>query len=243
MLGFGGGGGGILGNNSIRFIVDINYSYIAYEIFSLGIYNFHYNNIISANKKYTVFDIGANRGYSALFFAEKEWCKDVYGFEIIPQTYNYAMENINLNPNYKTKIYFFDYGLGAEDKDVTVQHLSHRDGISSMVPEFLQNYAPNEKTITMCVQIRKASETLRQIILENAVDDIIIKVDAEGAEYQIFDDLIQSFPEIFSKVKMIVGETHLGFDTFYNKIKPFGFEAVWTEPHNNGTCPFEIIRK
>lgn len=60
----------------------------------------------------------------------------------------------------------------------------------------------------------------------------------EGAEYEIFKDLASNYPAIFNKIYKIVGETHLGFDKFYNIIEPFGFNVIWKNPGRDNTFPF-----
>ncbi len=50
-------------------------------------------------KEFVVFDIELNRGYAALKFANLDSCKAVYGFKINDDTYDFALENFNLNPS------------------------------------------------------------------------------------------------------------------------------------------------
>ena len=52
----------------------------------------------------------------------------------------------------------------------------------------------------------------------------------------------KNYPEIFDKTVKIVGDTHLGFDRFYNIVKPYEFKITWKEQHENETCPFELSK-
>ena len=70
--------------------------------------------------------------------------------------------------------------------------------------------------IPQICDVKKASEILKPIIIGNDVKNIILKIDAEGAEYDIFEDLRDNFPEIFDRVEIIVGDAHLGFERFFN---------------------------
>ena len=78
----------ILSNKRIRIATD-RYAWIAQEVFYDEFYKLP-KTLIKKNKNYCVLDIGANRCYTALYFADKKWCKRVDSFEIMPQTYKLA---------------------------------------------------------------------------------------------------------------------------------------------------------
>ena len=222
---------------------DFNYPWIVKEIFAQGIYDFHAP--IDESKKYTIFDIGANRGYASLYFAQKSYVKDIYAFELVSQTFEFMKRNIDLNPQYKSKIHLYGFGLAKENTEIEIKRLEHRDGCNTMNPDFIKSYMPKEegKGIPVKCEVKKSSEILKRIVKTNDVENIILKIDVEGAEYDIFDDLVENYPELFDKTVKIIGDTHLGFDRFYNKIKDFGYDITWKKPHDNGTCPFELTKK
>ena len=66
----------VFSNNKIQCIIDADYPWIFIEIFGDEIYKFKKD--IDSSKKYTVFDIGANRGYASLYFAQKDYVKDIW---------------------------------------------------------------------------------------------------------------------------------------------------------------------
>lgn len=90
--------------------------------------------------EFVVFDIGMNRGYSALKFANYDSCKAVYGFEINEETYNFALENLDLNPNLAQKIKAHRYGLSDEDGDIDIYCLPGSDGITTTELEFTKKH-------------------------------------------------------------------------------------------------------
>ena len=233
----------LFSNEKINILSDFDYPWIVYEIFGQELYNFHAD--IDRARKYTVFDIGANRGYASLYFVQKDYVTDIYAFELVPQTFELLKKNIDLNPEYKDKIHPYCFGLGKENTDIEIKRLDHRDGCNTINQDFIQNYMPEEigKGVPVKCEIKRASEVLKQLIVENNIENIILKIDVEGAEYDIFDDLVENYPEIFNKVQKIVGETHLGFDRFFNKIKSFNYEITWKNPLKNGTCPFELSKR
>ena len=225
----------------IQCIIDADYPWIFIEIFGDEIYKFKKD--IDSSKKYTVFDIGANRGYASLYFAQKDYVKDIYAFELVPQTFEFLQKNIDLNPKYKDKIHPYCFGLGKEDCEI-IYYSDGRDYAISMCKEAILKTNNNIENIKeQKAKIKKTSNVLKQIIEENSIENIILKIDVEGAEYDIFDDLVENYPEIFDKIVKIVGETHLGFDKFYEKIENYGFEVIWSEPHENGTCLFELCKR
>lgn len=229
-------------NGKLKFKTDIFFPWIAYEIFVDNLYQFRNVNSLEELIKYPVFDIGANRGYATLYFASQEWCEHVYAFELISETADLAEENYNINKNLKQKISLYKFGLAAKTGKIEAKYLPGRDGISSMNSEFLENYAPEERDhgILKEYSVYSASVILKNIIDENSLDKIIIKIDVEGAEYEIFEDLALNYPEIFDKIYKIIGDTHLGFEKYFNIVEPFGFKVIWKNPCSNNTCPFEI---
>ena len=76
------------------------------------------------------------------------------------------------------------------------------------------------------VEVKKASEVISKIITENNINTkIILKIDVEGAEYDIMDDLITS--EIINKIDVILGEGHVLSDrVFVEDLSSFGFKQI-----------------
>lgn len=234
----------LIGNENLKMLVQPEFPWIVGEIFGEEVYKFHNKNF-DINKKYTVFDIGANHGYASLYFAQKSWCKDVYAFELIPQNIDFAKKSINLNnEQIKNKIKFYEYGLGNADKNFMAQYLKNRDAISSMNTEFIENYAPEEKENIEMVNcnIKQSSRILKEIIDKNNIENIIFKIDVEGAEYEIMQDLVDNYPEIFNKITCIIGDTHLGYQKFIDILPTGNFKEIRKEPNDNGTCPFELAK-
>ena len=213
-----------LKKGNINFITDTQYPWMIREVLCENIYEidkslFKYN-------EYVVFDIGCNRGYATLFFANKEYCKSIYSFELMEPTYQYAIKNVELNPNLKDKIHLYNYGLGNKNETIECLYFPHRDGISSMEQDFITYYAPKELNNAKKIKstIKNSSEFLKKIVEENNIKEkIIIKIDVEGAEYDIFNSLIDEYPKLFEQVEMIVGDFHMGTQNIDKKLSNFGF--------------------
>ena len=151
-----------------------------------------------------------------------------------------------MNPQYKSKIKLFNFGLAGRDGTIEIKRLEHRDGCNTMNPDFIDSYMPEERKrgIPQTCTIKKASTVLRSIIQENDIKDIIFKIDVEGAEYEIMENIRDEYPEIFERIHIIIGDAHLGFEKFYNMLPKGMFEILAIDKRaKNGTCPFHIERK
>lgn len=179
--------------------------------------------------EFTVFDIGMNRAYASLWFANFENCKEVYGFEIDPETYQKAVSNINLNPQLSNKIKTYNFGLSDEDGKVDLIYADGCDGVNTMfneVAELQSELKDKNKVKTKKVEVKKATESLSKLIDENNINShIVLKIDTEGAEYAIIGDLIES--NLILKVDVILGEGHvLEREHLCNKLEELGFRRI-----------------
>ncbi len=233
----------ILSNKRIRIATD-RYAWIAQEVFYDEFYKLP-KTLIKKNKNYCVLDIGANRCYTALYFADKKWCKRVDSFEIMPQTYKLAMRNIKLNNEYlQNKIHLYNLGLGAENTEIEALYIPNRDGISTANIEWLKSYAPNvipKSKKTKCKMV-KSSIFLKELIETQKLSNIIFKIDVEGAEYDILQDLSDNYPEIFNKIEIMIGDTHCGFDRFLRIVNPYNFKIIEAVPEAHDCCSFLLVK-
>ena len=162
-------------------------------------------------KDFVVFDVGMNRGYATLYFANKTHCRHVYGFELVGSTYRYALENISLNPQLCSKITTYNYGLWDEDAIVDIAE-DGIDGHSSVLSNTPLGGA-------RCLVKRSSAvfRSLFELIECNCLK--VLKIDVEGAEYTIFDNL--SREGLMVKFDIIVGEYHDGIDRLYPYLSDF----------------------
>ena len=179
---------------------------------------------------FVVFDVGMNRAYASLWFANFENCSGVYGFEIDDYTYEKAIDNIALNRNLSTKIKTYNFGFSDKDEDVTLYYLDGCDGLNTMISDFtdIQYELKNnkDKLKTKVVQVKKASSVLLDIIEKNNIkSNIVLKIDTEGAEYKIINDLIEN--GVLDFVDIIMGEGHLFSDeSIVNELLNLNFKLI-----------------
>ncbi len=160
---------------------------------------------------FVVFDVGMNRAYASLRFAQFENCSAVYGFEIDDETYNKAVFNININPKLSKKIIPYNFGLSNQNKELELYYLEGADGLNTIQNDFIDiQYELKEnkgKIKSKYVDVKKSSEIIGDIIENNNIkSNLVLKIDVEGSEFDILDDLIDS--GLINKFDLILGEGH-----------------------------------
>lgn len=139
-----------------------------------------------------VFDVGANMGSFAIYAAKKG--ARVYAFEPIEENYNRLIDNIKHN-KLEDRINAFQYGIFAHSGTQTLHISDNNKGGHSM----LDNGGQTDVTISI--------KRLADVFAENKITHVdLLKIDIEGAEYEIFEHLT---PEEARIIKKIVGEYHM----------------------------------
>ncbi|KRD07466.1 hypothetical protein ASE21_18445 [Flavobacterium sp. Root901] len=171
--------------------------FILNEIFYSNDYNF------CTNDEVVVIDIGANIGLGALFFSSKDNVKKIYSYEPVPLTYDQAKFNLTLNKNKVVELN--NYGLGNTDKEETFLFNKNVKGNTGSRGALSSSFIISDVE-KVNVIIKNASSVLKEIINQNQNFKIVLKVDCEGAEYEIFEDLDNS--GILNKIDFAMIEWH-----------------------------------
>jgi FkbM family methyltransferase len=156
------------------------------------------------NNTLTIFDCGANIGMSTLYF--KKMCPNalVSAFEPNPATYRYLQENIHSNHLKDVTTYMI--GLGGTPGETTLytdEKLEASSGAS--ITRHLES--KDKKTSEVTITIKKLSD-----YIDKKID--ILKLDVEGAEGEVFDDLKRE--NKFALIENIYMEYHYdGIHTTY----------------------------
>ncbi len=191
--------------------------YILHEIFVERVYQF-----LIPSDEVIVIDIGLNVGLASLFFASLPFVKSVYAFEPFEPTFLQAKRNISLNPELSKKIQPFNYGLDAEDKKLKLDYnYDNKGSVGVLGKDF--SASNNKVEITL----KNIGPILNKICSDNPNTQIFMKIDCEGAEYDIFEYFKkEGFPD---QVKMIAMEWHRkGPDTLVQTLSNSGFAAFYT---------------
>jgi FkbM family methyltransferase len=182
-----------------------------------------YNFYGLADEKFAVIDIGLNIGLTSLYLSQKKEVTQVYGFEPFKETFRQAEENLKLNPELAKKISIFNFGLGNRNETKTLHYNPEKPGMmSTVVDRFPTDNTETNETI----EIRKASEVLLPIIEQHS-ENIMLKMDCEGAEHYILPDLAVS--GVLQKIKIIIMEWHVNNPEFYVRLlRSNGFTVFCT---------------
>jgi FkbM family methyltransferase len=199
------------------YIATDSYFGILNEVFAYGLYEIDEKYFA---EPFVVFDLGMNRAYASLFFAQHINCKKVYGYEPDPETFGFAEYNIALNNHLAEKIVAFDFGLGTDDAIVDFYKMPGRDGVNGMNPDsnYVISRKDKQKMQKTTVSVKSASNIINEILKNtNRMERIMLKIDVEGAEYDIFKDLCDNgIIEIFD---MILGDIHDEIRPEFEKLK------------------------
>ncbi len=201
---------------NLQLIDNINGIYQINEIFIDENYNkFDYKNKI-------IIDIGGFIGDTALYFIS-EGAKKVYVYEINREVFEILKSNIKMN-NLEEKIIPFNIGVSNNYKE-GILNITEIKGSTSLYHEF------NEKMNIM--EKQKINLVPFKDILKESID--ILKIDCEGCEYEILENILEN--SLLEKIKEgIILEYHnidknrnseyakklladIGFDKIYCEIK------------------------
>lgn len=159
-----------------------------------------------------IFDIGSNIGIATLFFKRMYPGSVVYSFEPDPDTFNILMNNIKKN-NLKD-VFVINAGISNFHGKTKLYVPYWSNGSSSIFREKIDiemGYAkqcfayPGPGIGEKEIRVMRGSEFIK----ENGIEHIdLMKIDAEGAEADIIDDI----SEIMAMVDFIVLEHHYSKD-------------------------------
>lgn len=170
------------------------------EIFIDRLYDF------SGGSEYIVCDVGMNVAAASLFFASFPNVQKVYGYEPFELTYQAAKRNLQLNPGISSKIEAYNFGLGKSDETLTVPLPGEGSLGGSTDAAFLKM---TDKTIdkqTVNVEIKEIVSVLREINQKYPTKKLLLKLDCEGAEYDIIENLQQN--GYFEHIEVFMIEYH-----------------------------------
>ncbi len=192
--------------------------FIANEIFVNRCYEFHLNS------KAIVIDIGMNVGIASLYFASRPDIEQVFGFEPFRPTYKLARKNLDLNIGLNTKISSFNYGLSGVSETLSVVYSEEFKGqVGIKGTDLIKSKIADEKTEKL--QLRKSSEELEKIIPGKKKNQaVVVKMDCEGAEFNILPNLKEA--GLLEKIDLIMMEWHGQPDSIIEILKSESFSVI-----------------
>jgi len=178
--------------------------WILYELFTRGDYD------LLNVKNAIVLDIGANTGISMLYFIRERGAKKVYGFEPFPKTLEQAKKNLHLNNLNDSQVVLFPFAVGSKDMELEVDYDENRPGDNSIIEEFREDTETGQKRGMKkeTIMVRRFEDCIEKIREQNPKEQFCLKMDCEGCEYEIIDNLIRRDSKIMNTFDEIVIELH-----------------------------------
>ncbi len=203
-----------------------------FELFGFNSYFFKSEQINPV-----IIDIGANIGDSIFYFKWLYPEAEIFAFEPHPEAF--AMLKRNIKKNSFSKIH--PYNVGLSDKKQIVELFVGESSIlgsSTILSDVKRMDGMKE---VRKIRLEKVS-TLKEITKLKRID--LIKIDIEGAESSLFNDLQKLFPV----TKKVIIEFHLvpeirnnSFDNIVNLLRKHGLEpniAGFYRSEKNEATPF-----
>jgi FkbM family methyltransferase len=163
-----------------------------------------------------VVDVGGYTGdWASMMFCRYACNIDIY--EPHPTLYHHALKELF---RHNGMVRIFGYGLSDKSEKMTL----YGDGyVSSLYP--MQNTMNHQ-----IAEIRKASDVFNERYSNKVID--VLKINVEGAEYEILPDLIQNYD--MSKIRNIQIQFHQVVDGYAEKrekiqhdLAALGFVQTW----------------
>lgn len=190
------------------------------------------------NSIYNVIDVGMNVGIPSLFFASLPWVEKIYGYELVPNTYNWAKENFLINPILNDKISAYPFGMAEKDNELLIPE-AYDGAVGASATDFVvkqQNEQYPWNTKKTKVTVRNAEILIREII-SSSTNEIVLKLDCEGAEYEILELL--SDKKLLQKISVLMIEWHLrGSEKISEILTENGFIHFSFEKPGSFSCGF-----
>lgn len=200
--------------------------YNAYEVLVNKIYRYYINN----GKKDIVFDIGMNNGDAILFFLQDKNVEKVYGFEPFRETFLLAKDNLE-GFGCKERYEIFQYGLSNRDEKRDINFNSAMTCGQSTNIQMWEHAFAYYSTLGLVdisenrlerIEVKRASKVLINIMDKYPSHNFILKMDCEGEEYEIIEDLCET--KILERFQIIMLEWHHnGFEKILKCLNASGY--------------------
>jgi FkbM family methyltransferase len=204
--------------------------FIINEVFLENVYK------IESKSDYIIFDIGMNIGITALYLSQFDHIKKIYGFEPFKPTFDCAKDNIMLNKKYMSKIEPSNFGLSNSDQFVHLHFDPFNKGNVGIKNTIISEA---EAKMEDRIELREASRTLQKIMNEHPAGKFLVKLDCEGSEYDIIENLVNYAMLPAFEVFMIEWHKIDGYkNRLHNLIKAFrenNFQVLTIGSLGNGT--------
>ena len=168
---------------------------LIYEILLQSKYKSEYFFPKEINPK-IIFDIGGNIGITAIYLAKVFPDAIIYTFEPLKENFELLEKNIQFYQNIKA----FNFGLGSENGNFKVYLSNDSENFGGI--SFYPNPVGNKAESYVLCEVKNINDIIKNFNIES-ID--LIKIDTEGAEYDILSSLEE---KILRKTSWLAGELH-----------------------------------
>jgi FkbM family methyltransferase len=228
--------------------LNVSYGEITIKVNSLDEYNNVYEGLVKESYHYyinnhrrdIVFDVGMNIGDTTLYFLKDKNVDKVYAYEPFRDTYIRAKHNLKEYLCNQDKIEIFQYGISDENAKHEIgfnTDMSCGQSTISNVSEEAHRFYENSGLIlkendkTEMIEVRKASDVFMPIIEKHTDNNIVLKMNCEGEEYNIIKDLSQT--GVIKYIDFIIMEWHYkGKEILLEYLKQSGFSYCCSDKNS-----------
>ncbi|MCS6796845.1 MAG: FkbM family methyltransferase [Raineya sp.] len=194
------------GKNDVSFWLVEEILPIFKEIYMENVYQIEFLQEKINSRSPVILDIGANAGYAATFLFSYFPKARIISFEPLPINFELLSKNQKQNSSLDWQI--IPKAVGKARGETTLFY-SKAKGFTPIAS--IQATFESQNTDTLVVEMLALTDILQEYNLQ-VVD--LLKVDCEGAEYDIF---YHTPSETWAKIRCIAMETHKGKEKYENQ--------------------------
>ncbi|MFT4848232.1 MAG: FkbM family methyltransferase [Marivirga sp.] len=152
--------------------------FIIKEVYFNQIYN------IKLSKHFNLIDVGMNVGFTSLYFAHRDDVRKIYSYEPFGTTFQDAQRNFELNQSIQSKIQSQNIGLGLENEEIQVNYSKDLKGKNTS--KFNRDNLNKNFDSFTTIKIVNGRDEIEKITSSKSHENFVVKLDCEGAEFDIF---------------------------------------------------------
>ena len=190
--------------------------FILYEVFVTDVYRY-------CCLRETVFiDVGMNAASTTLYYAQQPLVKKIYAFELFEPTFVIGRQNLNLNETCSQKVEAFNVGLSNREFETTLDYSPSVKGRMGL--RGLPGNQHFDDVVKQNVMVKDIVVVFNEILSRHAQEEIVVKLDCEGEEYNLIDALATS--GLLEKLNVLMIEWHhVRPIEIENRLKEFDFHV------------------
>jgi FkbM family methyltransferase len=230
--------------NNINLILDI--SNVVDHFIYFGYTEPVFDSVLEdVRKAKTIFDVGGNIGFTAMYFSTLNSTACIFAFEPHPKTFQRAQDNLSVN-NFKN-IYFQKLGLGDKPDTVKLFEVnSNNPGMNRIIPG--NNDFPH-----VTIEI----DTIDNFVQVKGIEKIdFMKIDVEGFELSVLKGAAKTFQKQLPILFIELDDDNLRENNSSAKelvelLSSYGYKKIYradkNEPVTGNTdfthCHYDIIAR